>query len=170
MGIGIGLTINALGEEGLIPAWIKNTAKFWVDGQIGDKEFIQALQYLIDHDILHVSQKDPELEKLQQEMEKRMLESMLNKKEPPLVEIAPECLFDLETKIISYDVTVTNFDKISHSPVIEVVDESNGGNRISSKTIEIGTLDPNETTIVHEEIQKTPMSSPFCIANILEIN
>lgn len=52
LGIGIGFSLNASAEEGLIPAWIKNTADFWVDGQIGDKEFLSALQYLVKEGIL----------------------------------------------------------------------------------------------------------------------
>lgn len=35
-----------------IPSWIKDTARFWIDDQISDQEFIQALQYLIDKQIL----------------------------------------------------------------------------------------------------------------------
>ncbi len=38
-----------------IPPWIKATAGFWYNDQISDNEFISALQYLIDNDILIVS-------------------------------------------------------------------------------------------------------------------
>lgn len=38
-----------------IPPWIKATAGFWYNDQISDKEFISALQFLIDNDILKVS-------------------------------------------------------------------------------------------------------------------
>lgn len=41
-----------------IPSWIKNTAGFWVDGKIGDQEFIQALQYLVEKDILKIPSKE----------------------------------------------------------------------------------------------------------------
>ena len=44
--IGLGFSLNVSAEEGLIPSWIKSTAGFWVDGQIGDSEFIGALQFL----------------------------------------------------------------------------------------------------------------------------
>jgi len=53
-GIGIGLSLNVSAEEGLIPSWIKNTASFWVEGNIGDSEFLSALQFLIDNGILTV--------------------------------------------------------------------------------------------------------------------
>jgi hypothetical protein len=51
-GIGIGLSLNVSAEEGLIPSWIKSTASFWVDGQIGDAEFLSALQFLVKEGIL----------------------------------------------------------------------------------------------------------------------
>jgi len=51
-GIGIGLSLNVSAEEGLIPSWIKNTAGFWVDGNVEDSEFISALQFLVNHGIM----------------------------------------------------------------------------------------------------------------------
>ena len=51
-GIGIGVSINVSAEEGLIPSWIKSTASFWVDGQIGNSEFLSALQFLVKEGIL----------------------------------------------------------------------------------------------------------------------
>ena len=52
-GIVAGLSINASAEESLtIPSWIKNTAEFWVDGQISDAQFITALQFLVKEEIL----------------------------------------------------------------------------------------------------------------------
>ena len=45
-------SINASAEESLIPPWIKTTAAFWADGQIGDAEFLKALQFLVSNGIL----------------------------------------------------------------------------------------------------------------------
>ena len=56
-----GITVFSLiasAEEGLIPSWIKNTAGFWVNDQISDNEFIAALQYLVEQDILIIPDKD----------------------------------------------------------------------------------------------------------------
>ncbi len=50
-------SMNASGQQALIPGWIKNTAKWWSEGQTGDSDFLNAMQYLIDNNILHVSQK-----------------------------------------------------------------------------------------------------------------
>ena len=54
VGLGLGFSVNVSGEESLIPSWIKSTAGFWVEGKIGDQEFIQALQYLVEKDILKI--------------------------------------------------------------------------------------------------------------------
>ena len=35
-----------------IPNWVKNNAKWWGTGQIGDSDFIQAMQYLIENKII----------------------------------------------------------------------------------------------------------------------
>jgi|APSaa5957512493_1039668.scaffolds.fasta_scaffold125376_1 hypothetical protein len=40
-----------------IPEWVRTTTGFWVQGQISDEEFVTALQYLIDHEILSIPQK-----------------------------------------------------------------------------------------------------------------
>lgn len=53
-GIGVGSFLNVSAEEGLIPPWIKSTAEFWVNGQIGDSEFISALQFLVKEEILTI--------------------------------------------------------------------------------------------------------------------
>jgi len=35
-----------------IPDWIKNVAGFWCEGKIDDASFVEAIQYLIDNDII----------------------------------------------------------------------------------------------------------------------
>jgi len=59
-GIGIGLSLNVSAEEGLIPAWIKSTASFWVEGDISDSEFITALQFLVKEGILVIPSEQDE--------------------------------------------------------------------------------------------------------------
>ena len=39
---------------GTIPEWVKNNAGWWADGQIGDGEFVQAIQYLIEEGIIAI--------------------------------------------------------------------------------------------------------------------
>lgn len=52
--LAIGFSVNVSADDSLLPTWIKNTAKFWVDDQISDKEFIDALQYLVEQGILTI--------------------------------------------------------------------------------------------------------------------
>ena len=37
-----------------IPNWIKNNAKWWAEGQIGDSDFVQGIQYLIKQNIMKI--------------------------------------------------------------------------------------------------------------------
>ena len=41
--------------DGSIPDWIKNTARWWADGQVSDDSFLQGLQYMIQTGIIQVS-------------------------------------------------------------------------------------------------------------------
>jgi len=38
----------------LIPSWVRDLAAFWCDDEIGDSGFIEAIQYLIDNDVIVV--------------------------------------------------------------------------------------------------------------------
>lgn len=38
----------------VIPSWIKNTARWWSQGSVGDNDFIKGLQYLIQNGIMKV--------------------------------------------------------------------------------------------------------------------
>ena len=38
-----------------IPAWIKNNAGWWADGQIDDSSFVSGLQWLISNGIMTIS-------------------------------------------------------------------------------------------------------------------
>jgi hypothetical protein len=40
-----------------IPGWIKNVGDFWCNGQIDDSEFVSAVQYLINEDVIHVGKR-----------------------------------------------------------------------------------------------------------------
>lgn len=37
-----------------IPPWVKNTARWWSEGQVGDSDFIKGIQYLIDQKIIQI--------------------------------------------------------------------------------------------------------------------
>ncbi len=38
-----------------IPVWVKNNAKWWTDGKIGDQGFISGIQYLIEHKTIEIT-------------------------------------------------------------------------------------------------------------------
>jgi len=41
-------------SEYTIPSWIKNNAKWWAEGTIGDKDFVNGIQYLIKEKIMKI--------------------------------------------------------------------------------------------------------------------
>jgi len=45
---------SSTGEVTEIPPWIKNTAGWWAQGQVSDKEFVAAMQFLIKEGIIKV--------------------------------------------------------------------------------------------------------------------
>ena len=52
------LSLTSAESESLIPEWIKNTAGFWVEGNVSDSEFINALQYMIKNGIIEIPKED----------------------------------------------------------------------------------------------------------------
>ncbi|MBI3640367.1 MAG: hypothetical protein HY223_08645 [Thaumarchaeota archaeon] len=56
--IGLSISITVFSSEALaqeiyiIPQWIKNNAKWWSEGQIGDSDFIRGIQYLMQNGIM----------------------------------------------------------------------------------------------------------------------
>jgi len=48
------LEIPETSTEIKIPSWIKDVAKFWCSDEINDKNFLSAIQYLIENDVIIV--------------------------------------------------------------------------------------------------------------------
>lgn len=48
--------INSKGVEYEIPAWVNHLAYWWGIGEIDTYDYVNALQWLIDHDIIKVKQ------------------------------------------------------------------------------------------------------------------
>ena len=40
--------------EDIIPAWVKNNAGWWADGQIDDGSFVSGIQWLISNDVMTI--------------------------------------------------------------------------------------------------------------------
>jgi len=56
------LSLTYAESESLIPEWIKNTARFWVEGNVSDSEFINALQYMIKNGIIEIPEDESSLD------------------------------------------------------------------------------------------------------------
>lgn len=50
---------SASSSQILIPSWVRNTAKWWSEGQVGDSDFTKGIQYLIQQGIIHVPSASP---------------------------------------------------------------------------------------------------------------
>jgi plastocyanin len=50
------LSVNFAYAES-VPDWVKNTAKFWTEGKISDTEFLNAIKFLIEKNIIQVEAK-----------------------------------------------------------------------------------------------------------------
>ena len=57
LGLGIGLATNVYAQnESLIPSWIKTAVGFWANDQVSDQEFLSSIEYLVENEIIHVSE------------------------------------------------------------------------------------------------------------------
>ena len=48
---------NVSSSTGLVPNWVKNNAKWWSEDLIGDTDFINGLDYLIEGQIIKIDNK-----------------------------------------------------------------------------------------------------------------
>jgi len=158
---------NIYAQEQTIPKWIKGVAKFWVEGEVNDQEFIQALQWMIDNGILRVS---PQTE-LEKQLEQKMLEQMVKKlnETPPLIGIAFDCLFASDREEFDVIVEVMNHDTKSHSPIIEIQSTDDYDRAIFTSLIEVGKLEPKEIKTVTGSVKDSTISS-YCNAIVKEVN
>ena len=55
-----GITLSSImafaQEDYNIPAWIKNNAAWWSEGQIDDASFVSGIKYMIENGIMKISQ------------------------------------------------------------------------------------------------------------------
>src|SRR5713226_220852 len=47
---------KSYGDQLQIPLWVKNTAKWWAHGEIGDSDFVKGIEYLIQQDVIKIPQ------------------------------------------------------------------------------------------------------------------
>ena len=58
--------ISAYAQNDQIPEWVKGIAEFWAEDKITDEEYINAMKFLIENDIIKIS--DPEVAELKNEI------------------------------------------------------------------------------------------------------
>lgn len=51
-------SVSVYAESNSIPKWIKGVASFWANDQISDEEFIDALTFLINQNIIKIDSRD----------------------------------------------------------------------------------------------------------------
>lgn len=51
----VSLDVSVTASQVVIPSWIKDVAGFWCTDEINDENFLSAIQYLIDNDVIIVS-------------------------------------------------------------------------------------------------------------------
>jgi len=49
-------SVTAQSETNEIPSWIKGVANFWIEGGIDDADFIEALEFLIDNNVIKLGE------------------------------------------------------------------------------------------------------------------
>src|SRR5437867_11747895 len=49
---------TSYGDQIQIPTWIKNNAKWWAHGEIGDSDFVKGIQYLIQQEVIKIPRAD----------------------------------------------------------------------------------------------------------------
>lgn len=57
-----------------IPPWIKNNAGWWSKNQIGESDFLNSMQWLIENNIIHVTKQDEVLDVSDEDSEETTLE------------------------------------------------------------------------------------------------
>lgn len=47
--------VSAAAEGAHVPSWVKNTARWWSEGEVGDADFVKGMQYLIEQHMMTVN-------------------------------------------------------------------------------------------------------------------
>jgi len=52
-------TVSVSAEESSVPSWVKNNAGWWAQDKIADSDFLEGIKFLIDEEIIIISQLTP---------------------------------------------------------------------------------------------------------------
>ena len=80
---------QAIAQQNIIPSWVKGIAGFWSEDKISDSEFMEALEFLIENDVLNptiprVQELEAENQQLRLEIEALELEIENNLRPDPV--------------------------------------------------------------------------------------
>ena len=102
-------TQNVLAESDSVPSWIKNTASFWVDGNVSDTEFLNAMEFLIGEGIIQVpGESKPDVETITIGFIPVEKADELTSKAEALEKFLEEKLVDVDVEIV----VPTNYETI----------------------------------------------------------
>lgn len=116
-------------QTSTIPIWIKNVAGFWANDEISDREFLSAIQYLLDHEMLSDSSSPSKSKDVSID------------EESSDVEIKDESFSDLD--LLTYKVVQLQ-ELTSNSKIIQAVIDSNE---------EFAAMDDPQQYILDKDIQ-----------------
>jgi len=86
--VSVSITSISAQSQSEIPSWVKGVANFWVDGNISDSDFGDAISFLIEQNIIQVEMPDTDdnqnsntIRNLEVENKKLKIENMKLKQE-----------------------------------------------------------------------------------------
>ena len=113
-------------EDYNIPAWIKNNAAWWSQGQIDDASFVNGIKYMIENGIMEITQGDNQVANNDLYQENQELSSLLTEYQKANEEFA-ENEKDLYAEIDSLKKQLSNASQgtSSDATTIEVLAQTN---------------------------------------------
>ena len=128
--IGFGYSL----QNDVIPIWIKGVAGFWAEDKITDQEFIEALEYLINNEIIII----PRIEELERELDYMRNNEEIN---PEPVKEQENDTTESNEYIITDKIQYTLLDTINVKASIDLerkVQKLDGSNNINLVKFNIG--------------------------------
>src|SRR3972149_1862182 len=91
-------------QESGIPSWIKNTVGFWVNGDVSDQEFINAIKWMLENKVVKVDSINDESKEYSQQLQSKIiaLQDENQKLRESLEELKKQNTQSIPTKSQSY--------------------------------------------------------------------